>query len=450
MNRGLGIVALSLALCLASGLGAVPAARALRVKCDKSPYDVDLAVVYANGMFTTLEVAKANLERLRPLVDEKLKLEFKLEPYAATYAIAYNKKEGVFESIRRVVKERVAMTGSNLIRILSGLDPLPDWLDEQLNRYAAELDEAGFDDDDDLEQHVQMYRDHLRSGHKVLVIAHSEGNLYANAAYRRLFQTALPTPGERDFGIVGIALPAPTLAGWQPPGCPVLGCYTTLSEDLIIRGVHSQLGDTAPPNVSGASPLPSRTDLFWHGLTETYLETKEAREQILNHVAAFVHAFEPLEATLNDSTVTASLEWDSTADLDLHVFEQFASHHVYGDFRDGVGKLDLDDQDGYGPEHYYTECAELEGGDFRFAVGYYDGEGPATARLRIKIGQTARTYKHVLAEALHDTSTRDPETFVVLHVVNRADDESGKNIVDGHKQLIDDYDIELQGSVPSQ
>jgi hypothetical protein len=265
--------------------------------------------------------------------------------------------------------------------------------------------------------------------------------MYANAAYHRLFETALPTPGERSFGIVGVALPAPSLAGWHPPSCPGLGCYTTLEEDLIIRGVNFLLPDTAPDNV--AVDTVGSTDDKGHSLIENYLANPTARAQILDHVSAFVGAFEPLEVMLNTSTITAYLSWDSGADLDLHVWERDARAHVYTAFPESEfgGHLDADDQDGYGPEHYYAECAALaDGTDFLFAVGYYAGEGPVTAELRLTVGEATRVYKRELAAPTRGQSLTQPVPMVRLRAKKQAP-------FDPKHQLIDDYEVELVASV---
>jgi hypothetical protein len=424
--------------CALSCLTAVPAARAIPIKCDKSPYDVDLVVVHANGVRTDLAGAKANLERLRPLVDRQLGQQ----PYAISYGLAYNQRKGWLASIYKLAKERLARSDAQAIRMLGDLDNVPGWLREELIKLAAEREQIGFEGDASLERQVTMYREQLRSGRKVVVIAHSEGNMYANAAYRRLFETVLETPGERSFGIVGVALPAPSLAGtWFPAGCSSLGCYTTLEEDLVIGGVQAVLPDTAPSNVPDETV--GTSDLNRHDLIDTYLRNPASRERILAHVGAFVSSFEPLETTLNDSAITAYLEWDTDADLDLHVYEG-GGGHVYAAFpesEDG-GQLDADDMDGYGPEHYFAECDLLKAGDLRFAVGYYEGDGPVTARLRIKVGNTVRAYRRELTRALGTRSFTEPEAIASIHVTNLDDDKR----YDSKNQLIDDYEIAVIGA----
>lgn len=59
--------------------------------------------------------------------------------------------------------------------------------------------------------------------------------------------------------------------------------------------------------------------------------------------------------SLGNGPITVTLTWDANPDVDLHIFEP--QRHVYYASRIGYnGYLDLDDTNGYGPEHYYTNC----------------------------------------------------------------------------------------------
>lgn len=64
-------------------------------------------------------------------------------------------------------------------------------------------------------------------------------------------------------------------------------------------------------------------------------------------------------ATQSDGVITVELLWDDQPDLDLHIYEPQinSTNHVYYANRHGIsGYLDVDDTDGYGPEHYYAKC----------------------------------------------------------------------------------------------
>jgi hypothetical protein len=422
---------------LASWLTVVPAARALPIQCDKGGYDVDLAVVHANGMFTSLGQAVANVLRLRPLVDQRLEQK----PYTISYGVAYNEEKGVFDSIAKVVRERVPMGAAALVRVLDESMDLPDDVRDVLEQLATDVDHSGFQDDPSLDNQVQMYRELLRSGRKVLVVAHSEGNMYSNAAQERLFGSAMPEPGAAAFGIVGVATPTPSIAGWHPlpPQCPSIGCYTTVETDKIIGVVRKLLSDTAPANIFTKSKT---ADADGHGFIHSYLENAQAREQILDHMEAFVQQLGPLQPILTASLISAYLEWDSSADLDLHVFEANGREHVFTDHPDGSGHLDLDDVNGFGPEHYYAECDVLKGGPLRFGVGYFTGPGATTARLRVKVGDAVRTYTRTLPAPVGPSSLQTPETFVTAQVEPLPSKERTPEAL-AKRILADQYDVQL-------
>ena len=65
-------------------------------------------------------------------------------------------------------------------------------------------------------------------------------------------------------------------------------------------------------------------------------------------------------SNLGDGPITVQLDWDNEPDVDLHVFEPNGNHVYYARRLGNVGLLDRDDVNGYGPEHYYTNCTTIE------------------------------------------------------------------------------------------
>jgi hypothetical protein len=235
----------------------------------------------------------------------------------------------------------------------------------------------------------------------------------------------LPAQGQDSFGIVSIATPAPDVAGWMPDLCAPTGCYTTFAEDVVMNAVRSTLPDTLPANLIGNVGGPrANEDALWHGLRESYLQIEPSRERVLTHVAAFVEQLDDLEWTIHDSMITVSLEWDSEADLDLHVYENDGAEHVYYAYPAGAaGYLEADDDDGHGPENYRADCGYVAAGSYRFAVGYFAGSAPTTARLRVQVGDLTRTFTRVLPSAQGRASHTEPITVAFLEVAALDDDQ---------------------------
>src|SRR5687767_524213 len=83
-------------------------------------------------------------------------------------------------------------------------------------------------DSDTVDANVRSYRAELALTNKVILVAHSNGNVYADEAYGRL------TPAERtNVGVVAIA----TLLGSVPGNGP----YVTLLEDTFVAGFPGHL-----------------------------------------------------------------------------------------------------------------------------------------------------------------------------------------------------------------
>ena len=92
-----------------------------------------------------------------------------------------------------------------------------------------------------------------------------------------------------------------------------------------------------------------------------------------------------------------TLLWDSTVDLDLHVFEP-GGKEIYWNDRKGRqgGELDVDNVDGYGPENIYWLTKADDGsnvpgpgppGEYRWYVHYYGGNNgvPNNTRWKVRI-----------------------------------------------------------------
>jgi len=108
-----------------------------------------------------------------------------------------------------------------------------------------------------------------------------------------------------------------------------------------------------------------------------------------------------VEVKVGDPQFT--LLWDSEADLDLHVIEP-GGKEIFWEERKGLigGELDVDNQNGFGPENIYW-LRDVEGtdrkekgpgppGEYRYFVVYWGGFGgvprPTRWKVRVKHGGT--------------------------------------------------------------
>jgi len=113
----------------------------------------------------------------------------------------------------------------------------------------------------DLQNQVSSYIDDQTSGNKSIVVAHSQGNLYANQAYSVLFPVPSPNDSSK-FSIIGVATPADAVAGG--------GSYITLDNDIILL-VPGRLKSNTSNNPAPGAPCSFPLDL--NGLASNPLQT---------------------------------------------------------------------------------------------------------------------------------------------------------------------------------
>lgn len=219
---------------------------------------------------------------------------------------------------------------------------------------------------------TQNYAEHqaridtwILEGNKLLFVAHSQGNLFANSA----FDYAAARTASGSVGLVHIAPASPTLRG----------SHTLADLDLVINGLRvlgqvPPITDQIPGYLYRPPGLNGETDALGHGLLEIYLNPRLAVSQrVSSHIEQAMSSLvsPPQEATSGFFTVT--LTWDGYGDVDLHTFEP-GGVQVYFYNSEGVsGYLDVDDIYGPGPEHYFASCDanRLQTGSYVIAVANY-------------------------------------------------------------------------------
>jgi hypothetical protein len=122
-------------------------------------------------------------------------------------------------------------------------------------------------DSDAVDANVLSYRLELALRNKVILVAHSNGNVYADEAYGRL------TPAERtSVGVVAVA----TLIGSVPGNGP----YVTLEEDTFVRGFPGHLPANTT-NTGGFCP-----EVFGcHAFVDFYMDGSVSRPKIVQDVS---------------------------------------------------------------------------------------------------------------------------------------------------------------------
>jgi hypothetical protein len=364
-------------------------------------------VFYGNGMFNDQELATKSYKRL----EDNLKSAGDLSDDQWIFDVSYNHDEKIF-SLFQVYLQRRGETVSDYWRWLSGLWLAPEWFQAITLDMAARVDQAQAVIDADLRSHVQRYKTLLMEGSRVLVVGHSQGNLYANSAYTNLAYDENDLPMEA-FGIVAVATPSGRVAGGGP--------HITRDDDLVINSVRLFYPGTLDGNITN-----SNTNSDWknHSFIDAYLDGDQSGPMIVNTALAVANGLSWPEPELGSGPLSVTLTWGSEPDVDLHVFEPDGSHVYYANKLGTSGNLDYDDVTSWGPEHYYVvDCESLDEGTYRIGVNYYRGDSPETAYVQIQAGDVLRDYLVDLSHELGSSGNANPEGVADIEVT--GDNEKG-------------------------
>lgn len=217
----------------------------------------------------------------------------------------------------------------------------------------------------DIAEHRALIDTLLSEGRKLVLVAHSQGNLFMNAAY----QYARTKVAEGSVKAIHIAPASPGLSG----------PHTLADMDAVINGLRlvgtvPPVTDQIPPYVSRLPGLNKEKDLLGHGLQEIYLSpTLTTSTRIDQHVRdALATVVAPPQAAA-PNFLSATLVWDGVGDVDLHVTEPDGSKVFFARKAGTTGRLTAENSRAIGPERYEIGCAagRIQEGVYTFSAGHY-------------------------------------------------------------------------------
>ncbi len=261
--------------------------------------DNKVKIYFGNGMLNDLNEAKISLTTLQTEIESKIQgtdIVGKME-----YDISHNPTDNGLIDFLESAMQALDTQWANIWRYLANLDPVPDLLQDQLKEVSLYYDQAMVGGYPELQNHVDEYNERLCQGDKVIVVAHSQGNFYANIAYTGINENVI-----NGFGIVSVANPDSDVAGDGP--------YTTIIEDVLMAQVIGSM----PANLTNFSNTNNKNPVDWsgHKFVESYLaEGRPAESKILNDVVNTINALECLMAS-----VMVSLLWFLQAYQELSRF----------------------------------------------------------------------------------------------------------------------------------
>lgn len=305
---------------------------------------------------------------------------------------------------------------------------VPDWyidMMESFYRWEYQVNAS------ELTDHVEKYREGILQGQKVLVVSHSQGNFYINQA-RQILASQQPSVPMESFGIFGVATPANNIGGNNAP-------YLTNHRDVILLVPGSLPSNWTLRHTNDGRVADDRERAAAHGFNETYLSPAyNIRPELIAGIKQRLSGLQDPPEVVGSGPVTVTMTWNlGSNDVDLHVFEPDQTH-VYYEYKSGIsGYLDVDNVDGFGPEHYYTDCNQLQVGQYSVGVNYYDDHDdededdskparPVTATVTISVPGATRTFTITLSDDIQSAGNPNPLILAVV-TVERISDPNNPN-----------------------
>ena len=243
-------ISLALSLSVLVGAGWLPEAGAqapFQPACQNAAAP-RAAIYFVNGVTTTLDEARLN--------GGKLELEFvntlptmapSVQATCHLFFLNINPTSGAVKDFLEAGQQRLGLTSTTFWQGLEGAGLATSGVIAQaLQRPIGSADQI---DQATIMRHAAAYREQIASPscRRVLIVPHSQGNLYSNASYDRVFGQ-VPNPPIGTLKIVGVATPADLVRG--------SGLYRTSRTDMLINGIRLVLPSTLPANTNwGISSL---------------------------------------------------------------------------------------------------------------------------------------------------------------------------------------------------
>ncbi len=259
----------------------------------------DYKIYYVNGVANTRAAAIASMKDLKAQVSQATR-ENGLNIRCLEFGIAYNHSEGMVNDLLEAFVQRGLQSDyPMLVPFIYSYEDLEMYEqllfeDEYEDAYylIQEIQTQEFQATDDifvtLREHTNSYYDDLKLQKKLILVAHSQGNFYANSAYVEMTENILyeQIGNDDNFSIVSVATPANRVRGPDP------NRYTTLLSDFIHlvpgaldHNISNQLGCDIPPVVPPEISIALlRNSVECHSFTQAYLRGEVAGNRIIDQI----------------------------------------------------------------------------------------------------------------------------------------------------------------------
>ena len=245
-------------------------------------------------------------------------------------------------------------------------------------------------------------------GQKLLLMAHSQGNLFVNPAY--------------DYARSRYATNSVSTLHIAPASMTLRGNHVLADIDHVINALRA-FGSHSVPSNNLILPK-SNKDRSGHMLLQTYLDASRAgRHHIQQLSLQSLASLESPEAKAQPGFFTTTLTWDGEGDVDIHMLEPGGTHVYYLNMEGSAGTLDVDNRVANGPEHYYASCdsSRLQAGIYDIRVNNFKGpERKATVQVNFANGGQPLT--RIIDTGPQRGRLGDPDPLPVARISVQRDD----------------------------
>lgn len=240
----------------------------------------ETTLFFVNGVNTEKKDAERSKKRIKLLL-----LRSGISAECISFDVAYNTNEftltadllEAFLQITAEQEEDPSTLWKFLFRVqdvfLTPIASLYDSLvDSQFTSTNLLIESGEYVLGDQLSEHLDNYQAALEAGRRVILLGHSQGNLYVNEAWEAFIATE-----RQHVRTIGVSTPSDHVGGGTEP-------YTTLYKDGLAATVFALLG-SLPTN----TPMDEEClegSWYCHGFINAYLYGTIPREQILGHILA--------------------------------------------------------------------------------------------------------------------------------------------------------------------
>lgn len=391
-------------------------------QCTNTPEE--FRVFFGNGILNTQKDAEAS----KAILLDKLGSTYNSQKI--TYDLAYNYSDSAYIDLLQSFDQQLGQYSSQLWLWLYDVGIAPTWYKD----FRQRLNVANYQiNSSELTDHVAKFKEAILQGQKVLVVSHSQGNFYVNEA-KQILAAAQPAVPMGSFGIFGVASPANNVGGSSGP-------YLTNHIDMITLVPSSLPANWTLKRTTAGTPAEGiLSPVAAHSFTGAYMNAKfDIAPALIGGIKNQMSSLQDPPLVAKSGPITATLSWNlDKTDVDLHVFEPSGFHVDWITKQGTSGVLDLDNTQGYGPEHYYTDCNQLQIGDYTFGLNYYDdlinsANGipvrPVKATLTISVPGATRTVEITIADAIGNAGKNAPwrmAKVVVEKIVDSNPNLNGK------------------------